>query len=59
MWAELKSIADNMNSGWLVGGDFIDISEVAEKRGGVQASRRHCNLFHERFKACNLMVLEL
>ncbi|WJX12066.1 hypothetical protein P8452_02605 [Trifolium repens] len=55
LWDELKDIAHHMNESWLLAGDFNDILCADEKRGGVTASRRKCNIFKSRIDACSLM----
>ncbi|KAK2451297.1 hypothetical protein QL285_010365 [Trifolium repens] len=46
-----------MNDPWLLAGDFNDIANAEEKKGGVIASVRKCNKFNERITACNLLDL--
>jgi hypothetical protein len=40
---------------WLLAGDFNDIMCAEEKRGGVAASTRKCNIFKDRIDVCKLM----
>jgi hypothetical protein len=44
-----------MREPWLLAGDFNDIMSMNEKKGGVPASIRKCNLFKERIDACQLI----
>lgn len=37
--------------------DFNDIMNITEKKGGVIASTRKCNLFKDRIHECKLMDL--
>lgn len=37
--------------------DFNDIMNIEEKKGGVIASTRKCNLFKDRIHECKLMDL--
>lgn len=55
LWADLQSIAGAVSRGWLVAGDFNDISHPSEKKGGIPASQRKCTLFSSRINSCHLM----
>jgi hypothetical protein len=55
LWNDLKSIAMNMKEPWLLAGDFNDIMSINEKKGGVPASIRKCNIFKERIDVCRLI----
>jgi hypothetical protein len=55
LWEELKNIAQHMIDPWLLAGDFNDIMCAEEKRGGVAASTRKCNIFKDRIDVCKLM----
>lgn len=57
LWGELKIIADNVDCGWLVSGDFNDILVGSEKRGWAPPLARKCGLFQDRTNGCNLMDL--
>jgi hypothetical protein len=55
LWEELKRLSVSMNEPWLVAGDFNDISNIEEKKGGVVASMRKCNTFRERINMRSLI----
>ncbi|MCI32166.1 hypothetical protein A2U01_0053378, partial [Trifolium medium] len=57
LWHELKLYADQMREPWMLAGDFNDIACSAEKKGGVAASARKCNIFVERINSCHLLDL--
>lgn len=48
LWKDLEGIAHSMSTKWLMAGDFNDILHMAEKREGVDATRRMCNTFCTR-----------
>ena len=58
LWKELELISQNAREPWLVAGDFNDIRDPFEKKGGVPLNWRRANLFNERINRCNLMDLE-
>ncbi|MCH97659.1 hypothetical protein A2U01_0018655, partial [Trifolium medium] len=57
LWTELNAIADNMSDRWLVAGDFNDIKDKSEKKGGAPINHRKCALFKERINQCRLIDL--
>jgi hypothetical protein len=44
LWDDLKGIANNMQTAWMLAGDFNDIASVDEKKGGAMVSIRKCNI---------------
>lgn len=46
-----------MIDGSLLGGDFNEVLQASEKRGGLPASARKCALFQNRIDSCRLMDL--
>ncbi|KAI5428100.1 hypothetical protein KIW84_033197 [Lathyrus oleraceus] len=46
-----------MIDGTLLGGDFNEVLQASEKRGGLPASARKCALFQNRMDSCRLMDL--
>lgn len=57
LWQQLHDIASNMRGRWLTAGDFNEIANVSEKKGGAQASQRKCDAFMRRINDCRLMDL--
>ncbi|XP_058733248.1 uncharacterized protein LOC131604851 [Vicia villosa] len=55
---ELKNISINIQDPWLVAGDFNDVADSTEKRGGLQVSNSRCAIFRNRITDCNLNDLE-
>lgn len=45
LWEEPFSIASSCNGKWLVAGDFNDIANQDEKKGGASINQRKCNIF--------------
>ncbi|XP_058725546.1 uncharacterized protein LOC131596825 [Vicia villosa] len=54
MWEELSHIANTEKFPWIVAGDFNDIANAMEKKGGSQASSRKCSLFRDNMDKCKL-----
>jgi hypothetical protein len=52
LWTELFQIAANMTDKWLLAGDFNDIKDNTEKKGGAPINQRRCTLFRERINKC-------
>lgn len=44
-----------MQEAWLVVGNFNDIAYSREKKGGVSASYRKCNIFKDRIEKYSLI----
>ncbi|XP_028105122.1 uncharacterized protein LOC114304168 [Camellia sinensis] len=58
LWANLESIANNMNLPWLVAGDFNDIASQGEKRSlSPTFSHARTRRFNARMNRCNLIDL--
>jgi hypothetical protein len=55
LWEDLKNLSVNIQEPWLLAGDFNDIACIEEKRGGVVASSRRCNIFRDRINNCKLI----
>jgi hypothetical protein len=55
LWTELFQIAANMTDKWLLAGDFNDIKDNTEKKGGAPINHRRCTLFRERINKCRLL----
>ncbi|XP_058727203.1 uncharacterized protein LOC131598639 [Vicia villosa] len=58
LWEKLKVIAASMLESCLLEGDFNDIANSTEKRGGLQASQSRCNMFRNKIQSCKLDDLE-
>lgn len=54
MWENLQIRANIENYPWIVPGDFNDIANGHEKKGGAQASQRRCSTFRNNLKNCKL-----
>ncbi|XP_058760448.1 uncharacterized protein LOC131633779 [Vicia villosa] len=57
LWEELTQISFQLNQSWLVGGDFNDILNSTEKKGGAPVAQRKCDIFKNRIETCNLFDL--
>ncbi|PNX94787.1 hypothetical protein L195_g017967 [Trifolium pratense] len=57
MWLKLKHISQNISEGWMLAGDFNDITSQEEKKGGAPVSVRRCNNFLDNINKCNLIDL--
>ncbi|XP_045810455.1 uncharacterized protein LOC123904892 [Trifolium pratense] len=55
LWRELKTISRGMVGEWLLAGDFNDIANPSEKKGGLPAQQRKCDKFVDRINDCNLI----
>jgi exonuclease III len=56
-WNEMIQIANNITERWLLAGDFNDIKDNSEKKGGAAIIHRKCALFAERINRCRLIDL--
>ncbi|KAI7979491.1 hypothetical protein LOK49_Contig323G00002 [Camellia lanceoleosa] len=57
-WENLEATVDNMNSHWLVVGDFNDIAFQSEKRSfSINANQTRTQKFNAKMNRCNLMDL--
>lgn len=54
---ELVITSVQIQHGWVMGGDFNDISHLSEKKGGLLRSNRKCEVFGDRINACKPMDL--
>lgn len=57
LWDNMKVIATNIDRSWLVAGDFNDIVDANEKKGGGNVSAHRCSVFRDNIEACNLSDL--
>jgi hypothetical protein len=57
LWEEMIKIANSMHDRWLIAGDFNDIGDKNEKKGGAQINYRKCAIFKERINKCKLIDL--
>ncbi|RYQ95391.1 uncharacterized protein [Arachis hypogaea] len=57
LWPKLVHIANSMAGDWLVAGDFNEIKEASEKKGGAAVNIRACNIFSNWINSCRLIDL--
>ncbi|WJX75538.1 hypothetical protein P8452_59063 [Trifolium repens] len=57
MWLKLHRISQSISEGWMIAGDFNDITSQAEKQGGAPVSLRRCNNFLDNINDCKLIDL--
>ena len=57
LWQELKTIAMTMQKCWMIMGDFNEIAESSEKKGGAPVDMAKCRAFSARINDCNLIDL--
>ncbi|RYR45945.1 hypothetical protein Ahy_A07g031714 [Arachis hypogaea] len=57
LWENLKRIADNTTDAWMSIGDFNEIAEEGEKKGGAEIDQHTCRRFRERINNCKLVDL--
>ncbi|KAL4300764.1 hypothetical protein AHAS_Ahas17G0233500 [Arachis hypogaea] len=57
LWESLKTVAGNVAGAWLVVGDFNEIADEGEKKGGASVDRNACRKFKDWIQSCNLLDL--
>jgi hypothetical protein len=57
MWLKLRHISQSISEGWMMAGDFNDITSQEEKKGGAPVPSRRCNNFLDNINDCKLMDL--
>lgn len=57
LWNSILSIAQEMRNDWLVVGDFNEIANGSEKKGGSQVDFNRCDLFSNWINDCQLLDL--
>lgn len=55
LWDRLTAIANVTHLPWMLAGDFNDIKEAAEQRGGTMINERKCQKFSANIRACQLI----
>jgi hypothetical protein len=55
LWSELINISRTLDGEWLIAGDFNDIMNQSEKKGGAPVSQRRCDKFVDRINECKLL----
>ncbi|XP_057761101.1 uncharacterized protein LOC130981532 [Arachis stenosperma] len=45
LWPKILNIANQIMGDWLIAGDFNEIKDNSEKKGGATISNRDCNVF--------------
>lgn len=56
-WYQLRGLATNIHEPWIMMGDFNEIANPNEKKGGVQPDLRKCLNFSNWMNDCRLMEL--
>ncbi|XP_058762932.1 uncharacterized protein LOC131636306 [Vicia villosa] len=54
LWEALHTTGRNNNMPWIVAGDFNDIADAGEKKGGAAISHRRCASFRKNMEDCKL-----
>ncbi|RYQ93126.1 hypothetical protein Ahy_B09g099395 [Arachis hypogaea] len=57
LWPKLLNIANSMDGAWLIAGDFNEIKDASEKKGGAALDMRACNNFANWINRCGLIDL--
>ncbi|XP_058751892.1 uncharacterized protein LOC131624996 [Vicia villosa] len=57
LWEELINLAANINEPWMLAGDFNDLADPSDKKGGAPISVRRCKNFLNRVNMCKLNEL--
>ncbi|XP_057745065.1 uncharacterized protein LOC130962927 [Arachis stenosperma] len=57
LWKKLQVIADSISIPWLLLGDFNDISDIEEKKGGGRDNPSACRRFRSCISRCKLIDL--
>ncbi|XLR39159.1 hypothetical protein S83_023819 [Arachis hypogaea] len=57
LWPKLQNIANTVSGEWLIAGDFNEIKDSSEKRGGAPTDLRACNAFTNWINNCGLIDL--
>lgn len=55
LWRDISDMAASMHGNWLLAGDFNDIVDSSERRGGGPINTRKCHLFRDRIQQCGLI----
>ncbi|XP_058762472.1 uncharacterized protein LOC131635855 [Vicia villosa] len=59
LWEEIKTLAENVNSPWMLAGDFNDMAFSSEKKGGAISSTRKCKVFRDNINDCRLLQVDM
>ncbi|XLR45110.1 hypothetical protein S83_029770 [Arachis hypogaea] len=57
LWEQLTQIGNDMREPWVLIGDFNEIADPTEKKGGSKNNSQECRRFKERMDECKLMDL--
>ncbi|XLR08090.1 hypothetical protein S83_036028 [Arachis hypogaea] len=57
LWHDLRNLQQNIRQGWLVIGDFNDIADPSEKKGGGRVDIGACRRFRKWIDDCSLLDL--
>lgn len=57
LWDDLFQLSVATSEPWLLAGDFNDIKDASEQRGGTQPSPRRCRNFLDNINKCSLIDL--
>ncbi|XP_029147110.1 uncharacterized protein [Arachis hypogaea] len=57
LWPLLQNIANRLDKAWLLTGDFNEIKDPIEKKGGGDTNNRACRKFKEWINHCGLIDL--
>lgn len=57
LWEELKNLAATITDPWMLAGDFNDLADSSDKKGGAPVSVRRCRNFQNRMNMCKLSEL--
>ncbi|RYR39566.1 hypothetical protein Ahy_A09g045127 isoform B [Arachis hypogaea] len=57
LWSKISSMTPNINKAWLLSGDFNEIKDVSEKKGGANIDKKACTSFANWINDCGLIDL--
>lgn len=57
LWTELEALSKNSPLPWMLAGDFDDIQDASEQRGGTMVNEQKCSRFLDSINGCGLKDL--
>ncbi|XP_072058021.1 uncharacterized protein [Arachis hypogaea] len=57
LWEQLTQIGNGMREPWMLIGDFNEIADPTEKKGGSKSNSQECRRFKKRMNECKVMDL--
>lgn len=59
LWLNMNRLSEQMEGKWFIAGDFNEIADPSEQKGGAQVNVDKCNNFKRRIDEWNLMDVDL